>query len=166
MKNFSQKIYKENKGVYKDPSAAESNKIVKENTVENPKEWEKQVWWWRQYLDIFIENYFSTEKSPVRFYDFQKVIVRECGNCSIVRDTEARSMGKTFKMSRVLAGLAILYPQNKILIVSNTVRQAILTVKYINDLGEENANFAREIIQPIKISKDGAKVKFKKWLRN
>lgn len=154
-------LKKKQRKEYIDPSNPESNKVVKKQDLANADEWEKQFWFWRSHIDIFIPEYFSTPEKPLKLFDFQSVIARNCGNCIEVRDVEARSMGKTFKMSLILSALAMLYSGNKILIVSKTVRQAILTIKYIDNLATENTNLAREIILPVTISKDGAKVKFK-----
>ena len=139
----------------------ESHKVVKQNGVENPEEWEKQIWFWRSHLDIFIEDYLSTSEKPIKLFDVQKVVARACGNCSSVKDVEARSLGKTWKMSLILSALGILYSSNRILVISGTVKQAILTVKYIEALASTNENLAKEIVLPIKISKDGATVVFK-----
>ncbi|MBK5239806.1 terminase family protein [Clostridium sp.] len=144
-----------------DGSAPESHKITKKNGIENPEIWEKLIWFYRTHLDIFIEDYFSTPEKPIKLFDVQKVVARNCGNCVDVKDVEARSLGKTWKMSLILSAMGILYENNRILVVSGTVKQAMITARYIETLANTNENLSREIILPIKISKDGAVITFK-----
>lgn len=139
----------------------DSHKIVKQKELENAEEWEKQILFWRSHLDIFIEDYFSAPGKPVILKDVQKIVARNCGNCTHVIDIESRSYGKTWKMAWILSALAVLYSDNRILVVSGNVSQAMLVANYIRDIANKNENFAREINLPVKISKDGATVKFK-----
>ncbi|MDI3478755.1 MAG: hypothetical protein PWQ59_2280 [Thermoanaerobacterium sp.] len=159
--NFSKKKQAIQQGNYQNLDKPESHHVSKKAEIKNILEWEKQIWFWRSHLDIFIEEYFSTPEKPINLFPFQKVVTRACGNCNEVIDVEARSLGKTFKIALIATGLAILYPFNRILVVSKTARQAILTVKYIEQLANSSSNIAREIIFPIRIQKDEAVVKFK-----
>lgn len=148
-----------------DGNSPDSHKVVKQSNVESPEEWEKQIQFWRTHLDIFIEDYFSVNEEdiekPVRLFDIQKVVARNCGNCTNVKDVESRSLGKTYKMAWILSALGVLYSNNRILVVSGTVKQAVIVAKYIETLANENPNLAREIVLPVKISKDGATITFK-----
>ena len=159
--NFSRKRQAVQSGKYLDPSCAESHSVARQALIENPEEWEKQIWFWRSHLDIFVEEYFSTPDKPVRFFPFQKVLARAVSDCIIIDDVESRSLGKTFKMALLLSALAVLYPGNKILVVSKTVRQALLTIRYIDSLAGDNINLSREINHPIRMQKDQGMVKFK-----
>jgi len=159
--NFSKKKFLKQTGAYNNADTPESNKVSRIQDIPATEEWEKQLWFYRSHLDVFIEDIFSTADKPIRLFPFQKVIARATGNCQIIDDVEARSLGKTFKMALILIALAILYPYNKILIVSKTVRQAMLTIKYIESLASDNPNISREIIFPIRIQKDMGTVKFK-----
>jgi hypothetical protein len=159
--NFSFKKQAKQYNKYNDGSCVESNKVARKDEIENVYEWEKQIWYWRSHVDVFIEEYFSTEDKPVKLFPFQKMIARSIGNCEIIDDVESRSLGKTWKMGWILSALAVLYPGNQILVVSKTVRQAILTVKYIEMAANDNPNLSREIVFPIRTSKDMAVVKFK-----
>ena len=154
--NFSKRKKAIQDGNLQNLDMPETNFVAKKTTLENPEEWEKQILFWRSHLDIFIEDYFSTLENPIKFFPFQKVIVRECGNCVEVIDTESRGLGKTFKIAWVASALAVLYPDNRILVVSKTAIQAILTIKWIKQMASKNPNLAREIIHPIRISKDEA----------
>lgn len=159
--NFSKRKKSIQDGNFQDLNMPETNLVVKKTTIENPKEWEKQILYWRSHLDVFIEEYFSTPDNPIEFFPFQKVIVRESGNCIEVIDCESRALGKTFKVAFIASALSVLYPDNRILIVSKTARQAILTIKWIKQIASKNTNLSREIIHPIRISKDEATVNFK-----
>lgn len=159
--NFSRKKQSKQHRKTQDYSCTESHVVTRQSEIENVEEWEKQIWYWRTHLDIFIEEYFSTEDKPIKLFPFQRVIARAVGNSEFIDDVESRSLGKTYKMALILSALAILYPNNQILIVSKTVRQAILTIKYIEQIANDNPNFSREIIFPIRVAKDCAIVKFK-----
>lgn len=159
--NFSKKKQSKQLRKTQDYSTTESHSVVRQTNITNVDEWEKQIWYWRTHLDVFIEEYFSTEDKPIKLFPFQRVIARAVGNCEFIDDVESRSLGKTYKMALILSALAILYPNNQILVVSKTVRQAILTIKYIEQIANDNPNFSREIIFPIRVAKDTAVVKFK-----
>jgi hypothetical protein len=159
--NFSKHKKSIQDGNFQDLNMPESNQVVKKTIIPNPEEWEKQILYWRSHLDCFIEEYLSTPDSPIKFFPFQKVIVRESGNCVEIIDCESRGLGKTFKVALIASALSILYPDNRILIVSKTARQAILTVKWIKQMASKNPNLSREIIHPIRISKDEATVNWK-----
>lgn len=159
--NFSKKKFAKQMAYSSDPSRVESNRVAKQQEIANVKEWEYQIWYYRSHLDVFIEDYFPTADKPINLFPFQKAVARSVGNCEFIDDVESRSLGKTFKMALILTAIAILYPDTPILIVSKTVRQAILTVKYIEQIATDNPNISREIYLPIKTNKDNAIVKFK-----
>jgi hypothetical protein len=159
--NFSKKKQSKQSHSTRDLSSPDSHSIARQLPIANPKEWEKQIWYWRSHIDVLIQDYLSTEEKPIKLFPFQQVIVRAVGNCKIIDDVESRSLGKTYKMALILIALSILYPENQILVVSKTVRQALLVIKYIDMLASGNNNISREIQFPIKISKDAASIKFK-----
>lgn len=152
--NFSRRKQAEQQG-FIHPSLPESNKVANRCKIKNIKEWVQQIWYYRKHLDIFVEDFFSTKEHPIKLFPFQKVIIRQIGNCQFIDDVESRGLGKTFKAALALFGLAVLYPNSEGLIVSKTARQAILTIKYIRNLAEKNNNVAREI-KSSKITKDYA----------
>lgn len=138
-----------------------SYSAAKSKEIHNIDEWVKQILYWRSHLDVFIEDYFSTDNYQIKFTDFQKCIVRAIGNSSISQDSETRGGGKTWKMATILSALAILYPDSPILVVSKNVGQALLTLNYIEKLADSTPNLKREIIYPIKIQQDYGLLKFK-----
>lgn len=167
--NHSAKKQAKQDGSSLDFNSPDSHKVVKQKAVNNPEEWEKQILFWRSHLDIFIHDYFPskegmTENSKERkldLFDYQQVITRNCGNCSNVKDVEARSLGKTWKMGLILPSLCILFSETPCLVVSKTVKQACLTLKYIKTLAALYPNFSRELSSPVRITKDGGIVTFK-----
>jgi hypothetical protein len=159
--NFSHKKNGNQNQTQINGDSPDSHKVVKQGCVENAEEWEKLILFYRSHLDIFIEEYFSSPGRPVEFKDVQKIVARNCGNCTNVIDIESRSFGKTWKMAWILSALAILYSDNRILVVSGNVSQAMLVANYIRDISAKNEALAREINLPVKISKDGATIKFK-----
>lgn len=159
--NYSKKKQSNQSGTEFDLNNPDSHKVVKPKVVENPKEWEKQIWFWRTHLDIFIEDYLSSNDRKIKLFDYQKVIARQCGECSNVKDVEARSLGKTWKMALILASIAILYSECPILVVSKTQKQACLTLKYLKTLAGKYPNLQRELACPVRITKDGGYVEFK-----
>lgn len=128
----------------------------KELAMEN---WAKQIWYWRTHLDVFIEQYFSTEKHPIKLHPFQKIIVRQAGNCDHIIDDESRGLGKTWKFALVLPALAILYPGTKICCVSGSGHQSTLVLKKIKDLYNTHEPLQREI-NHIRIARDQGSVTF------
>ncbi|MGE5438094.1 MAG: terminase large subunit domain-containing protein [Syntrophothermus sp.] len=159
--NFSKNKQAKQSRAHLNGSSTESHTVVKHVEIPCAKEWEKQIWYYRKHLDVFIEEYLSTEDKPIRLFLFQKVLARAVGNMEWIDDVESRSLGKTWKMALILISLCILYPGTTVLVVSKTVRQAILTVKYIEQLCSDNPNIAREIILPVRIQKDFGRVLFK-----
>lgn len=161
MYKFSQKKQKKQSGSFQDFSSPDSHNVTKQADIDNVEEWEKQIWFWRSHIDIFIEEYFSSSENTITLFPFQKVIARQCAECNIVDDVESRSLGKTFKMALILIAFAVLYSNNKILIVSKTARQALLTIRYIEMLATDYPNIAREIKFPISVQKDVGHVNFR-----
>lgn len=121
--------------------------------------WANQIWFWRTHLDVFIENYFSTEKRPIKLHPFQKIIVRQAGNCDHIIDDESRGLGKTWKFALVLPALAVLYPDIRICCVSGSGHQSTLVLKKIRDLYNAQEPLRREI-KHIKIARDQGSIRF------
>lgn len=157
--NFSKKKQAAQSGGSMNMSLPDSYSHSKPSEIKNIDEWATQILYWRSHLDVFIEDYLSTEDNPIKFEGFQKVIVRQAGNCTTIRDCESRGAGKTWKAGLILFSLGILYPDSKILIVSGTVSQAINTINYIESLASNNENMRREIKYPISISRDRAEIR-------
>lgn len=159
--NFSRTKEKLRSGEINEFDLPSSYSMAKSKELHNIDGWVRQVLFWRTHLDVFIEDYFSTDEYQVKFTDFQRCIVRAIGNCNTVQDSETRGGGKTWKMGLVLPALAILYPDTPILIVSKNVGQALLTLNYIQKVADSTPNLKREIFYPIKIQKDFGLIRFK-----
>lgn len=113
-------------------------------------------------LDIFIEDAFK----PIRLTPTQHVIIRQIGNCVDTKATCSRGYGKTFIAALAAFGLCCLYPGTKVLVVSATARQAVLTLATLKSLADQNPNIANEISTSnarnlIQVQKDSAKCTLK-----
>lgn len=159
--NYSKKKQNKQMGTETNLDSPDSHKVINTKAIENPEEWEKQIWFWRSHLDFFIEDYFSDDENKVKLHDFQQVIARECGNCTNVKDIESRSLGKTWKMAWILASICILYSTTPVLIVSKTQTQACLTLQFLRTFAGKYPNLQRELSSPVRITKAGGFVEFK-----
>lgn len=113
-------------------------------------------------LDVFIEDAFA----PIKLTPTQHIILREIGNCIDTKATCSRGYGKTFIAGLGAFGICCLYPGTKVLIVSATAKQAVLTLMTLKSLADQNANIANEISTTnsrslIQIQKDSAKCTLK-----
>lgn len=121
---------------------------------------EKQVIFWKQHLDIAIEDLWNVKLNPV-----QHVIARECGNCCEVKNVESRGSGKTWLTAYIVLTLAVLNPSCAIGVVSATEAQATLVLKKLELIVDENENVKREIRMvgrtPVIISDTKGYVEFK-----
>lgn len=159
--NYSKaKQNKQAGGVFND-ELTDSVSVSKENSIVNIDGWVKQILFWRAHIDIFIEDYLSTENSPINLLPFQRVIAREVVESKMVNIAASRGIGKTWLNALLIIALCILFPDNWILVLSKNVTQAVLTCSYIERFAETNENIRREIIMPPSIQKDGAKILFK-----
>jgi len=118
---------------------------------------EEQIMFYRDHLDIFIEDAFP----PIKLTRAQHVLIRQMGNCIDSKDTCSRGFGKTWLAS--LAGFSIccLYPGTTVLIVSATAKQATLALGKLKLLAEQNPNIANEISASnskslVQVSKDSS----------
>ncbi len=50
--------------------------ITQIRDVRNTKLWARQILFWRDHLDVFIETYFG-----IKLKDTQKVVARQFGRC-------------------------------------------------------------------------------------
>lgn len=102
---------------------------------------EKQIIYYRNHLDIFIEEAFA----PVKLTNSQHIIAREVGNAVTSAVVGPRGYGKTWIIAFIAVSLGTLYPGTKVLVVAPTADQATRVAEKIRDLANENPNFANEI---------------------
>lgn len=103
---------------------------------------EKQIHFYREHLDIFIEDAFK----PIKLTRAQHVLMRQMGNCIDSNDTCSRGFGKTWLASLAGFSICVLYPGTTVLIVSATAKQATLALGKLKLLAEQNPNIANEIL--------------------
>ena len=123
---------------------------------------EKQIIFFRDHLDLFIETAFV----PVKLTMSQHIITREVGNAVTSAIVGPRGYGKTWLIAFIGSSLCVLYPGTKVLVVAPTADQATRVAEKIRDLANENPNFANEIKPTnaknyVSISKDSSTVTFK-----
>ena len=107
------------------------------------KNW--KLWWvWLQYmrshLDVFLEECLG-----VRLKDTQKVEARAIGNGTDVKIVSSRGYGKSWLIAHCAFGLAILYPETHIAIVSATAAQATIVMRKIRDFVGQYPEYLKEV---------------------
>lgn len=115
--------------------------MAKPGIITNWDLMEQQVLFYREHLDIFIEDQFK----PIRLTNTQRVIAREFGRCSDLKICCSRGYGKTFIISLCAFAWCCLYPGTKVAVASATATQAALTLKSIKDLVDNNPNMQKEL---------------------
>ena len=108
--------------------------------IKNVDQWEKQIWYWRTHLDVFIEEYFE-----ITLKDVQKVEARMFGNCETIYFVQSRGFGKTWLTAVCCLAMGVQYPGSLIGVISGTAEQATLVLKKIDDYFIRNKNILREI---------------------
>ena len=123
---------------------------------------EEQVWYYRDHLDIFLEEQFP----PLRLTNTQKIIVREFGRCSDEKVVCSRGYGKTFVIGLAAFALCCLWPGTRVVVCSATAYQATLILRTLKERVDRNpamqaelsAGTARSLIQ---IAGDKSRCEFK-----
>ena len=131
--------------------------IAQPGVITNFEAAEKQVMFWRDHLDVAIEQLFP----PIRLTRDQHVIARQIGNCVDIKATCSRGFGKTWLAAVCGFTICVLYPGTPVVIVSATAKQATLVLGKLKLLASQNKNIAREIQASnakslVQISKDSA----------
>ena len=70
--------------------------------------WSKQINFYRDHLDIFIEEMFH----PIKLKNKQKVIARAFGRSSDIKIVDSRGAGKSWLIALCCIAMAILYPRD------------------------------------------------------
>ena len=123
---------------------------------------EEQIQFYREHLDIFLEDAFP----PTQLTRTQHVMVRQIGNCVDSKDTCSRGYGKTWIAGFSAFGLGVLYPGTHIGVISATAMQATLALGKLKDIAMRNPYVANEIQASnakslVQISKDSSKCTLK-----
>lgn len=116
---------------------------------------EEQLIFYRDHLDIFLEDAFP----PFKLFPVQKPFIRAIGNCIETDITCSRGFGKTHCIAMAAFGLGVLYPNSEIFVVSATAKQATLALRKLKALATNNKNIQNEILASsarnwVQLSKD------------
>lgn len=136
--------------------------VPKAGVITNWELMERQVQFYRDHLDIFIEEQFK----PIKLTPTQKVIAREFGRCDDVKDVCSRGYGKTFVIALCCFAVCCLYPGTIVAVCSGTAQQATLVFQKLKMDIENNENMKRELSANgarslVQLSKDKGKCYFK-----
>ena len=136
--------------------------IVKPGVITNWELAERQVQFYRDHLDIFIEEQFY----PIKLTPTQHVIARQFGRNDDVKIVCSRGYGKTFVIALCAFALCVLYPGTIVAVCSGTAQQATLVLSKIKMLAEANENMKKELVATkqnsvVQVARDKAKCSFK-----
>ena len=121
--------------------AGQLKKSFKDFTPDELDLLEEQIIFYKQHLDIFIEDYFT----PIRLTEHQHCISRAFGIGSDLKVVQSRGSGKTWLTAVMSFAWAVLNPGTIIAIASGTAAQATLVLQKLKQLADSNPNIAREI---------------------
>ena len=136
--------------------------IVRSGVITNFKAAEKQILFWRDHLDIFIEQCFA----PIKLTRDQHVIARAFGRGNDVKIVQSRGSGKTWLVALCCAATCVLYPGTICAVVSGTAAQATLVLQKLKLIADQNPNLANELSANnarslVQLAKDKGKCTFK-----
>ena len=136
--------------------------IARAGVVTNFEAMEKQVIFWRDHLDIAIEDIFA----PIKLTRDQHVIARAFGLCSDVKIVQSRGSGKTWLVALCCAAMCVLYPGTICAVCSGTAMQATIVLQKLKMIADQNKNLANEISASnarslVQLAKDKGKCTFK-----
>jgi hypothetical protein len=136
--------------------------IFRSGVVTNFKAAEKQIMFWRDHLDIAIEQIFA----PIKLTRDQHVIARAFGRGHDIKIVQSRGAGKTWLVALCCAACCVLYPGTICAVVSGTAAQATLVLQKLKLLADQNTNLANEISASnarslVQVAKDKGKCTFK-----
>ena len=123
---------------------------------------EEQTQFYRDHLDIFIEDQFS----PIKLTHTQHIIAREFGRSHDMKVVCSRGYGKTFEIGLCSFGMCSLFPGTIVRVCSGTAQQAALTMGKIKAIVDRNKNMQAELKADgsrtlVKAQKDYGKCTFK-----
>ena len=136
--------------------------IPRAGVVTNYDAAEEQIIFYRDHLDIAIEDLFA----PIKLTRDQHIIARTFGSCSDVKIVQSRGSGKTWLVALCCAATCVLYPGTVCAVCSGTAMQATLVLQKLKMIADQNANLANELSASnakslVQVSKDKGKCTFK-----
>lgn len=135
---------------------------IRPGTITNLDLAEEQVIFYRDHLDIFIEDAFP----PIRLTRDQHIIAREFGRGDDIKIVQSRGSGKTWLTAVCCHAICCLYPGTIVAVCSGTAPQATLVLQKLKLLAEQNQNIANELASNnlrnlVTVSKDKGKANYK-----
>lgn len=136
--------------------------IVRPGVITNYDIAEEQIIFWRDHLDIAIEDILA----PIRLTRDQHVIARAFGRGDDMKIVESRGSGKTWLIALCCAMMCILYSGTVVGVASGTAMQATLILQKLKMISDQNRNLANELTASnarslVQLSKDKGKCTFK-----
>lgn len=108
---------------------------------EQMKLWEEQIIFYKDHLDIAIEDLCA----PIKLTDVQHVIARNFGRASDIKIVCSRGFGKTWLTAVVCHTICVLCPGTLVAVASGTAAQATLVLQKIKLLADQNENIRNEL---------------------
>lgn len=135
---------------------------IRPGTITNLDLAEEQVIFYRDHLDIFIEDAFP----PIRLTRDQHIIARAFGRGDDIKIVQSRGSGKTWLTAVCCHAICCLYPGTIVAVCSGTAPQATLVLQKLKLLAEQNQNIANELASNnlrnlVTVSKDKGKANYK-----
>ena len=136
--------------------------VARPGVITNFKAAEMQVQFWRDHLDIAIEQLFP----PIHLTRDQHVIARAFGRGDDMKIVQSRGAGKTWLIAICCFTMCVLYPGTIVGVASGTAMQATIILQKLKLLADQNPNIANEISATnakslVQLSKDKGKVTLK-----
>lgn len=136
--------------------------IARPGVVANMDLAEEQIIFYRDHLDIAIEDLFP----PIRLTRDQHVIARAFGRGDDMKIVQSRGSGKTWLIALCAFTMCVLYPGTVVGVCSGTAMQATIVLQKLKMLADQNPNIANEISASnarslVQLSKDKGKCTLK-----
>lgn len=135
---------------------------IRPGVITNLELAEEQIIFYRDHLDIFIEDAFP----PIKLTRDQHVIARQFGKCDDNEIVQSRGSGKTWLIALCCLATGVLWPGSIVAVCSGTAAQATLVLQKIKLLADQNQNIANELTSNgarslVQLSKDKGKLTIK-----
>jgi len=129
---------KNKQSIFEKPKDMQLSKELDNEKKERYKRW---ITFFRLNPHIFIEYYLG-----IRLFPYQKLVIWMLQRSNLFYWVAARASAKSFMIAIWALTLAVLYPGNKVIIASRTLKQAgIIISEKIKALQKDYPNVAREI---------------------
>lgn len=136
--------------------------VIRPGMITNYDLAEEQIIFYREHLDIFIEDAFP----PIKLTRDQHVIAREFGTGDDIKIVQSRGSGKTWLTAVCCHAICCLFPGTIVAVCSGTASQATLVLGKLKLLADQNPNIANELTSNgarslVQLAKDKGKATYK-----